>query len=84
MSAEQTVAAAAHYVLRARREGKPRYYGYAESLLLPWFAREATVPMRITRAYVQQHGHHFDAALEKLAPVLASPRSPADAYLVCK
>lgn len=82
-SAEQAAALAADYVLRARRAADPRYFGYAESLLRPWIVHDkATIPMRITWAYVQQHAHHFDAALETLAPVLAAPQPPAEAYLL--
>jgi len=74
---------AREYVERARREGEPRFYGYAQALLSPWIARGTATPsMSLTWAYIQQHSHHFDAALETLASVLAAPDPPPEAYLL--
>lgn len=80
---ETAAALAKDYVLRARRDGDPRYYGYAEALLSPWITRGAATPaMQLTWAYLQQHSHRFDAALAVLATVLAAPNPPSEAYLL--
>lgn len=80
---EHAAELAAEYVLRAKRDGDARYYGFAEALLLPWMSRgESTIPMRLTWAYVQQHGHDFEAALQTLSTVLAQPQPPAEGYLL--
>lgn len=83
VSAEHAAALAAEYVSRARRNGDPRYYGFAEALLLPWISRgETTTSMRLTWAYLQQHSHHFEDALKTLSGVLAQSQPPAEGYLL--
>lgn len=59
------------------REGDPRYLGYAQAALKPWW----TLPdppdeVRVLRASLRQFGHDFDGAVRDLDAVLA--RNPAN------
>jgi hypothetical protein len=69
-NAEAAAALAARWIDDAIAEGDPRYVGYAQSALAPWW-NEAAPPaaVRVQRAVVRQYGHEFDAALADLAAV---------------
>jgi uncharacterized protein (TIGR02996 family) len=70
------VARATAYVRASRVEGDPRYLGYAEAALRPWWA-DAAAPtvVLVLRATIRQSRHEFDAALADLDRVLQrSPR----------
>ena len=63
------------YVEQAAAEGDPRYIGYAQAALTPWWD-EAAPPtaVRVQRAVLYQYGHQFREALADLdAAVLAEP-----------
>ena len=66
------------YVALGRSEGDPRYDGYAQAALAPWWdLAEPPVPVLILRATLEQRRHDFDAALADLERVLArQPRHP--------
>jgi hypothetical protein len=61
---------AEHWIDDAMAEGDPRYVGYAQAALAPWWA-EAAPPaaVRVQRAVIQQYAHRFDAALADLSAV---------------
>lgn len=61
------------YVELGRTTGDPRYAGYAQSALAPWWS-EARPPLEVMvlRATLRQRVHDFDGALADLDVVLAS------------
>ena len=65
------------YLELGRKSGDPRYAGYAEAALAPWW--DLAKPPRevlLLRATLRQRVHLFDAALADLADVLdADPRN---------
>ena len=69
------VALARRYVDEAAAEGDPRYVGYAQAALAPWWNEAAPpVAVRVQRAVLRQFGHQFAEALVDLdAAVLAEP-----------
>jgi tetratricopeptide (TPR) repeat protein len=51
----------------ARRNGDPRYTGYAEAALAPWWnLSDAPTAVRLLKAIVMQSVHQFSPALEEL------------------
>ena len=67
---------ARRYVELGRSSGDPRYAGYAEAALAPWWsAAQPPTAVRLLRATLLQRQHRFDAALADLDAVLmARPR----------
>ncbi|HTP75210.1 MAG TPA: hypothetical protein VML58_23570, partial [Burkholderiaceae bacterium] len=63
------------YVDRAGADGDPRYVGYAQAVLQPWWKQPDPPPaVRVMRAIVLQYDHRFDDALADLdAAVRAEP-----------
>lgn len=59
-------------ILHARREGDPRYLGYASGLLAQWPEARMTDRLRVLRATVQQSLHQFDDARADLQSVIAN------------
>jgi len=74
-NAELAVRLARRYVDEAAAEGDPRYIGYAQAALAPWWNEPAPpVAVRVQRAVLRQYGHQFAEALADLdAAVLAEP-----------
>jgi hypothetical protein len=67
---EAAAALAQRWIDDALAEGDPRYVGYAQAALAPWWAEPAPPPaVRVQRALVLQYDHRFDAALADLAAV---------------
>lgn len=62
---------ARRYIELARADGDPRYLGYAQSALAPWWAG-AQPEVALLRATIRQSGHEFDAALADLNLVIAA------------
>jgi tetratricopeptide (TPR) repeat protein len=77
-SLNRALAVASAYVALGRSEGDPRYDGYAQAALAPWWdLAEPPVPVLILRATLEQRRHDFDAALADLERVLTRrPRHP--------
>ena len=75
--AELSVRLAARYFEEAGAEGDPRYVGYAQAALAPWWNEVAPpVAVRVQRAVLRQYGHQFAEALADLdAAVLAEPEN---------
>lgn len=70
------------YVGRGRATSDPRYYGYAEGVLAPWWSMpEPPVPVLVLRATIRQHDHDFDGAMSDLDRALAADPDNAQAWL---
>lgn len=70
------------YIEAARRNGDPRFLGYAQATLTAW-TEGATVPIeiRVLRATILQSLHQFEPALRELDAVLAVQPNHAQALL---
>ncbi|MDQ3563277.1 MAG: hypothetical protein M3436_03765 [Pseudomonadota bacterium] len=74
---------ARRYLEIGRAEADPRYAGYAEAVLQPWWdVAEAPAEVRVLRAAVRQHRHEFSAALKDLDRVLAKNPHNGQAWLM--
>ena len=71
------VALAQAYFDQVAAEGDPRWVGYAQAVLQPWWAAARPPPeVRVLRAQLLQFDHQFDAALADLDAVLkGDPRN---------
>jgi tetratricopeptide (TPR) repeat protein len=70
------------YVQLGRREADPRYDGYAQAALAPWWdLAEPPIPVLVLRATLKQRQHDFDSALADLDRVLARSRLHPQAWL---
>ena len=59
------------YIERSRIEGDPRYLGYAQAALAPWWKLNAPfIEVLVLRATILQSTHHFDQSLVDLDKVL--------------
>src|SRR4029450_8723992 len=67
------------YVERGRAQSDPRYYGYAQAALAPWWPlAEPPTAVLVLRATIRQHNHEFEQALADLSrAVEAAPRNAA-------
>ncbi len=73
---------AQRYIDSARTLSDPRYLGYAQAALAPWWHLAAAPnPVRLLRATILQSTHRVDEALADLNAVLASEPSNAQAWL---
>src|SRR4030095_6202888 len=74
--------AACLYIEQGRALSDPRYYGYAQGVLAPWWSTtEPPVPVRVLRATIRQHDHDFPSALDDLAAALRADPNNAQAWL---
>ncbi|TFW06137.1 hypothetical protein E4K72_10435 [Oxalobacteraceae bacterium OM1] len=72
------VALARRYYGMVAEEGDPRYLGYAEAALAPWWnLPEPPVDVQVMRASIRQFRHDFDGAVDDLNQVIR--RDPANA-----
>src|ERR1700761_872226 len=63
-------------------EADPRYVGYAQGTLAPWWREpEPPVPLRVLRARILQAQHDFPGAKRDLQAVLTIDPNPVDAHL---
>ncbi|MDP2007919.1 MAG: hypothetical protein Q8K45_19805 [Rubrivivax sp.] len=75
------VALAQRYFEQVGAEGDPRYVGYAQAVLQPWWALPEPPPaVRVLRAKLRQFDHQFDAALADLDGALRAQPTLADAW----
>lgn len=73
---------ARRYIDAARSEADPRYLGYAQAALSPWWNQaQAPVEVRILRATLLQSTHQFPKALNDLDAVLKLDPNNAQAWL---
>ena len=67
---------------QGRRLSDPRYYGYAQAALAPWWdSVDPPVPVLILRATIRQHGHDFESALTDLSRALQADPQNGQAWL---
>lgn len=79
---ELASALARRYIEQARVEGDPRYLGYAQAALAPWW-KQAAPPDQILvlRATLRQSTHQFQAALADLDRVVRHDSDNVQAWL---
>jgi tetratricopeptide (TPR) repeat protein len=74
--------AARRYIEAGRREADPRYYGYAQAALAPWWTQPAPPPeVRLLRATLLQSVHRFPEALADLAGITEQQPNNGQAWL---
>ncbi|MBC7941890.1 MAG: hypothetical protein H7Z19_19390, partial [Chitinophagaceae bacterium] len=62
-------------------EGDPRYIGYAQAALQPWWDQPAPPPaLRVQRAVLRQFDHQFELALADVAAALQADPELASAW----
>ena len=73
---------AQRYIALARSETDPRYLGYAQAALAPWWRQTAPpLPVRLLRATILQSTHQFGFALQDLDAIIAQQPQNAQAWL---
>lgn len=73
---------ARQYIAAGRREADPRYFGYAQAALAPWWHQPAPpVEVRLLRATLLQSVHRFDDAMRDLDAVTQAAPDNAQAWL---
>lgn len=78
----RATALATAYVRASRVEGDPRFLGYAEGALAPWWRdRDAPTKVLVLRATIRQSSHQFDASVADLDVVLRREPTHAQALL---
>jgi len=72
------VAVAGRYIELGQVQSDPRYYGYAQAALAPWWGLlDPPQEVLFLRAAIRQSRHEFDRALEDLSRLLKKdPRDP--------
>jgi predicted Zn-dependent protease len=72
---------ARRYFEQAGVDGDPRYVGYAQAALEPWWGQpDPPVPARVMRAVVLQYSHRFDEAVADLDAAVRAEPDEADAW----
>ena len=70
------------YIERSRDEGDPRYLGYAEAVLSPWWKLpHPPVDILVLRATLLQSTHQFDKSLADLDAVLKLDSANGQAWI---
>lgn len=70
------------YIEAGRALSDPRYYGYAQGALAPWWAAsDPPVPVLVLRATIRQHDHDFASALRDLSQAVRVDPGNAQAWL---
>jgi predicted Zn-dependent protease len=70
------------YIALGRAEADPRYYGYAQAALQPWWQDEdAPNSVLLLRASLRQNRHEFGPALDDLQRLLRRDSRNAQAWL---
>ena len=79
---ERATQLAQRYIEYGRAEGDPRYYGYAQAALKPWWdLSNPPVAALLLRATLRQARHDFNGALGDLSAILNSNPDNAQAWL---
>lgn len=80
-NADAAAALAARWIEDALADGDPRFVGYAQAALAPWWGEPAPpAAVRVQRAVILQYDHRFDEALADLAAVTAAEPWHAPAW----
>jgi Tfp pilus assembly protein PilF len=75
-------ALARRYIEQARREGDPRYLGYAQAALGPWWSQpQPPDAVLVLRATLRQSTHQFQAALADLDLAVERDNGNVQAWL---
>ena len=75
------VGLARRYYEASAAEGDPRYVGYAQAALAPWWERpDPPVGVRVLRAILRQFGHEFEPALADLAAAVQQEPGNGEAW----
>ncbi|MED5617861.1 tetratricopeptide repeat protein [Ideonella sp. BN130291] len=75
------VALARHYYELVAAEGDPRYVGYAQAALAPWWnLPQPPQRVRVMRAVLQQFNHRFKEALADLTAAVQADPGDAEAW----
>lgn len=78
----RAAALARRYIEIARSDGDPRYLGYAQAALAPWWKMpQPPDEVLVLRATLRQSTHQFDAALADLDAVLRRDTGNPQAWL---
>jgi Tfp pilus assembly protein PilF len=78
----RAAALARRYIEQGRIEGDPRYLGYAEAALAPWYKLAAPpIDVLVLRATLRQATHQFGPALADLDRVVRHDSDNAQAWL---
>ena len=73
---------AQRYIAAGRRESDPRYFGYAQAALAPWWSSPNPPPqVRLLRATLLQTNHQFGPALQDLTVLTSTQPDNAQAWL---
>ncbi|CAN7598562.1 hypothetical protein LJR289_004347 [Pseudoduganella sp. LjRoot289] len=73
---------AQRYISIGRSESDPRYFGYAQAALAPWWRQPAPpAAVRLLRAILLQNTHRFQPAMADLDAVTAAEPANAQAWL---
>jgi Tfp pilus assembly protein PilF len=73
---------AKEYVELGKAEADPRFYGYAQGLLQPWWQDEdPPSDVLLLRALILQNRHEFDSALQNLDKLLQRQPDRSEAWL---
>ncbi|MEY4751414.1 MAG: hypothetical protein RIQ60_3628 [Pseudomonadota bacterium] len=72
---------ARRYYDEVAAEGDPRYIGYAQAALAPWWAQtDAPVEVRVMRAVLRQFSHEFEPAIADLQSAVRAAPDNAEAW----
>ncbi len=73
---------ASHYLQLGKSAGDPRFYGYAQAAIGPWW-ESATVPAAVLklRAKLKERDHRYDEALTDLNLLLKQDPKDAQVYI---
>ena len=78
---DTAVALARRYFEEVAAEGDPRYIGYAQAALAPWWGQPAPPPaVRLLRGMLLQFGHAFDAAVTDFTAAAQAPETAAEGW----
>jgi tetratricopeptide (TPR) repeat protein len=78
---ELAIHASRRYIEKARAEADPRYLGYAQAALAPWWNTRSDASVLVLRATIRQSLHDFPNALADLSLVLQIEPDNAQAWL---
>jgi lipopolysaccharide biosynthesis regulator YciM len=74
---------ALHYIELSKTQSDPRYMGYAQAVLKPWWEiPQPTIQALILRAIIRQNAHDFKGALNDLEQVLSMQPRHIQANLI--
>ncbi|MDQ3777240.1 MAG: hypothetical protein M3461_24215 [Pseudomonadota bacterium] len=79
----RAVAVAGRYIELGQVQSDPRYYGYAQAALEPWWGLTDPPPeILFLRAAIRQSRHEFDPALQDLSRLLQKEPADPQAWLM--